>query len=295
VIPGVYGGRSNDLRSAWPALATELKRFREAADLSTRQLATQLKWSQGKVHKVENGHTLPSAQDVQAWLEATGAPAHQEPQLLNLAERAHHEAILIRAARRAGLVIDLPELQRQVREAEQTARTIRVYSPILIPGLLQTPDYARGMVLAAEPDNPTVAAAIADRMQRQAILYEPGRRFEFVVGETALRWRFGPAAVQVAQLRQLHTFTTLVGVLIGILPLDRETPVWHGTGFTLFENRADDADPFVHLEALRSFENIAEPSLVERYQQVFDRLRALAIVDSEAREMIEQIMGEFYG
>jgi transcriptional regulator with XRE-family HTH domain len=291
----VHEGRSSDLRRAWPALANELKELRSGADLSTRQLARELKWSQGKVHKIEHTLTLPSMDDVEAWLRVTDAPANQAVRLLDLAERAQHEAVMVRARRRAGEPIDLTELQEQTRRIEASAKLIRVFAPILIPGLLQTPDYARLVVLAGEPDNPTITEAIAGRMQRQAILYEEGREFEFVLSEAALRWRFGPVAVQVGQLRQLQTFSILGNVLVAVLPLDRETPVWHGAGFTLFEDRLDEADPMVHLEALATFENIAEPALVGRYQQTLNALRDLAVTGHQARALLEQVRGELHG
>jgi len=286
----VAQGRSSDLRRAWPALADQLTQLRNNAGLSTRQLAHQLGWSQGKVHKIEHVITRPSPQDVHAWAEATNAPADLIPRLLDLAERAKHEAVMVRAARRAGLPVDLAELQRQTAEAERQARTIRVFAPVLIPGLLQTPDYARLILVAGDPDNPTTSEAIALRMQRQARLYDEGRRAEFVISEAALRWRYGPVAVQANQLRQLQTLTHLPAALIGILPLDRETPVWHSIGFTLLEDREDDADPLVHLEALDTFENIAEPDDVRHYQQVFDGLRDLTMVGDEARALIEQLL-----
>jgi transcriptional regulator with XRE-family HTH domain len=290
----VQSGRSHDLRRAWPKLGEQLRQLREAAGLNGRQLAARLGRGryQAWVSRVENANKLPDVDDIQAWLEATGATAEQVEQVLELAEQAQHELVRVQKARRVGMVVDLPELQRQTEEAERQAGTIRVFAPILIPALLQTPDYARLLVLAAEPENPTVPEAIARRMQRQARLYEEGRRFEFVISEAALRWRFGSPAVQIGQLRQLLTLSALANVLIAAVPLDRETPVWHSIGFTLLEDRADNADPLVVLEALETWENIADPRLVGRYQQTLDGLRDLAVVGDEARALVERIMGD---
>jgi transcriptional regulator with XRE-family HTH domain len=285
----VQNGHPHDLRIAWPQLAAELKGLRQAAELTTRQLADQLGVSQGKVTKIENARTVPSVEDVQAWAAATSASADQAARLVELAERTQTEAIMVRAARRAGL----PDLQRQVAEAERVAATIRVFYPTLIPGLLQTPDYARLVVTAAEPDRPEVAEALALRMQRQTILHEEGRRFEFVVGEAALRWRYGPVAVQLGQLDRIRTVAMLANVLVAVLPLDREAPVWHSHGFTLFEDRADDGDPFVHVETLTSSVNVAEPADVERYRQTMEGLRGLAVADAEATALLEQLAREY--
>jgi transcriptional regulator with XRE-family HTH domain len=284
----VQNGRSRDLLVAWPRLAGELQRLREAAGLTTRQLADQLGASQSKVTKLENARTVPSIEDVQAWAAATNAPVGQAARLVELAERTHTEAIMLRAARRAGL----PDLQRQVAESERAAMTIRVYYPTIIPGLLQTPDYARLVVTAVHRDRPDVAEAIAQRMQRQAILYEEARHLEFVIGEAALRWRYGSAAVQLGQLDRIRTVAMLPNVLIGVLPLSRETPAWHSHGFTLFEDRTDDGDPFVHVETLTASLNVTEPADVEAYQQALKHLRELAGYGEDAQALLAQLMDE---
>jgi transcriptional regulator with XRE-family HTH domain len=284
----VQNGRSRDLLIAWPRLAGELQQLREAAALTTRELADRLGVSQSKVTKLENARTVPSVEDVRAWAVATNAPAEQAARLVDLAERTHTEAIMMRAARRAGL----PDLQRQVAESERAATTIRVYYPTIIPGLLQTPDYARLVVMAVHRDRPDVAEAIAQRMQRQAILYEEARRFEFVISEAALRWRYGSAAVQLGQLDRIRTVAMLPNVLVGVLPLSRETPAWHSHGFTVFEDRIDDGDPFVHVETLTAGLNVTEPSDVQAYRQALDHLRELGVYGEDARALLAQLMDE---
>lgn len=285
----MQNGRPRDLLQAWPRLAAELTQLREAAGLTTRQLADRLGVSQGKVTKTENARTVPSVEDVRAWAEATGAPAEEAARLVDLVERAHTEAIMLRAARRAGL----PDLQRQVAASEQAATAIHVYTPTIIPGLLQTPDYARLLVTSVHQDRPDVAEAISQRMQRQAILYEEGRRFEFVIGEAALRWRYGAAAVQLGQLDRLRTAALLPGVQVGVLPFDREVPAWHSHGFTLFE--ADDGAPYVHVETLTASLNVTEPADVEAYRQALERLRELAVQGEEAQALLVQVMEELSG
>jgi transcriptional regulator with XRE-family HTH domain len=278
----------NNLRCAWPRLAGQLQLLREAAGLTTRQLADRLEVSQSKVTKLENARTVPSAEDVRAWAAATSAPPERAAQLVNLAERAHAEAVMLRAARRAGL----PELQRQVAESKRTARTVRIYHPTIIPGLLQTPGYARLVVTAIHQDRPDISDAIAQRMQRQAVLYDEARRFEFVIGEAALRWRYGSAAVQLGQLDRIRSIATLPTVLIGIVPLSHETPAWDSHGFTIFEDRVDDGDPFVHVETLTAGLNITEPTDVQAYRQMFDRLRELALDREDAKGLLAELMDE---
>lgn len=284
----MQNGRSRDLLVAWPRLAGELRELRKAAGLTTRQLADKLEVSQGKVTKLENARTVPSVEDVRAWAAATNAPAEQAARVAELAERTHTEAIMLRAARRAGL----PDLQRRTAESERTAMTIRVYQPTAVPGLLQTPDYARLMVTAVHRDRPDVAEAIAQRMQRQMVLYEEARHFEFVIGEAALRWRLGSAAVQLGQLDRIRSVAMLPNVQVGVLPLSHETPAWHFSGFTLFEDRVDDGDPFVHVETLTASLNVTEPADVEAYRQALEQLRQLAVYGEDAQALLARLMDE---
>jgi transcriptional regulator with XRE-family HTH domain len=287
-----------DLRVAWPELAEQLRLLRETAGLTTRALATRLEeatgttFSQSKVTKLENGHTPPSVDDVRVWLQVTGVSAERTAHLLDLAARAQTEAVEMRAERMAGR--PLPELQQVTAATERTAMLLRAYTPTIIPALLQTPDYARQVFTSIDPDRLGVAEGIAERMRRQQILWQPRRRFEFVVGETALRWRFGPAAVQLAQLTQVSTLSELGNVVLALLPLGRQTPVWHTQGFTLFEERTN-GDPFVHVETPGATVNLAAPEAVRMYQEILDRLRDLAVVGDEARAMIEQVMSDTEG
>jgi transcriptional regulator with XRE-family HTH domain len=285
----VQNGRPRGLLVAWPQLADGLRQLREAADLSTRALSERLGFSQSKVSKLENGRVVPAVDDVRAWCAATGATAAQVARLAELVERTHSEAILTRAEHRAGL----PDVQREVREAMRTAAVFRNYHPATVPALLQTPDYARLVLALFESDPSKLAESVAARLQNQAILFEPRRRFEFLLAESALRWRYGPIAVQLGQLDRLRTVAVLDNVLLGVLPVEQAAPVWHSCGFTLFEGREDDSDPFVHVEALNSEMNITEPDSVKEYQEVFDRLASLALTGQDAIAFLGQLMGEY--
>jgi Domain of unknown function (DUF5753) len=148
------------------------------------------------------------------------------------------------------------------------------------------------LVTAIHQDRPDISDTIAQRMQRQAVLYDEARRFEFVIGEAALRWRYGSAAVQLGQLDRIRSIATLPTVLIGIVPLSRETPAWDSHGFTIFEDRVDDGDPFVHVETLTAGLNITEPTDVQAYRQMFDRLRELALDREDAKGLLAELMDE---
>jgi transcriptional regulator with XRE-family HTH domain len=282
-----------DLRVERHRLAAELKRLREAARLSTYQLAERLEWSQSKVSKIERGQTAPSAEDVDAWMKAVAASAEQTARMVERVQAALTEAIPWRSAVQEGLAAK----QREVAALEATATAICYYQPVTIPGPLQTPDYARLVFIAGNPgaDPAEISAVVAARMERQAILHQEGKRLAFVVGEAALRWRYGPASMQRMQLDRLRVVAGLPNVFLGVLPLAGPLPVWHGHGFTLYQDRADGGDAFVHVETYSAAVNVSDPLDVEEFQQAFQRLRAASISGEDFQLLLESLMESLKG
>lgn len=271
-------------------LAAELRALREASGLTTRALAERLDVSQGKVSKIETGRTAPSATDVEAWASATGAPEDLAARLAERAERARTEALNWRSVLRRA---SLPRIQQEVGMIEQLAGVLRAYCPIVPHGLLQTAGYARVIYEVGWPDRrPDIGLAVAARMERQSLLYEPGHRFEFVLAETALRWRIGSVSVQLAQLDRLRTAATLENVFLGVLPLHAQAPAFHDHGFTLFDERADEGEALVHVELLTAGVNVAAPADVEEYRRAFAGLRESSLNGGAAIELISSVMQE---
>jgi len=265
-------------------LGEALRGLRRAAGLSGEQLASELGVSQSKVSRIELGQSVPAVADVERWAAASRASAEQTAQLLELAEAAGTEAVAWRRGMRRGLV----GLQQETATLEASARLIRSFHPVLVPGLLQTPAYAKAVFTAAHPEGRAdLAEAVAARMNRQAILYEESRRFEFVLAEAGLRWRLGPTDLLLGQLDRLAVVATLPNVSLGIIPLAPELRAWHSHGFVVFAKR--DGEPVVHVETLTSALNVREPAGVAAYQEAFGRLQTSAVGGAEARALLERI------
>jgi len=272
-------------------LATALQQLREAAGLTTYELANQLGVSQSKVSKIENARVAVRDVDiVDAWARATGASPEKTRELVERAELALTEAVNWRSALREGL----PVKQRQVGELERTATVIRIFQLAVIPGLLQTADYARRMFLGHHPaGRPDIGAAVAARLERQAVLYDETKRFEFIITEAVLRWRVGPIPMMLAQLDRVRSLATLPNVAVGIIPLAVEMPGWHGNAFTLFEFEDDeDENSLVHVELLTSWTNVSDPNDVGTYREAFQRLGDAAVFDEAAQALVTAIMDD---
>jgi transcriptional regulator with XRE-family HTH domain len=268
-------------------LAGTLRDLRRAAGLSGEALGREIGASQSKVSRLELGQLVPSPSDVERWAKATGATTEQQTQLLELTEAVTTEAVAWRRRLRRGLVA----LQQETAELEASAGTLREYRPLLVPGLLQTPAYARAVYEAMHGSGRSdIAEAVAARMNRQAILYSEGKRFEFVLTEAGLRWRLGSPELMLAQLDRLGQVATLPNVWLGIVPLNALVTTWHSHGFVVFDGRP--GGPVVHVETLTSGLNVRNPEDVGRYLEAFGRLKAAAVVGGEARALLEGLAAD---
>jgi transcriptional regulator with XRE-family HTH domain len=269
-------------------LGLALRGLRLDAGLTGQQLAGLAGLSQSTVSRIELGQAMPSMADIEAWAGAAGASAGQLTEIRGLAEAAAIETISWRRAERRGL----PRLQQDVRELEASAATLLNFQPVIVPGLLQTADYARRIVLSGYPaGRPDIGAAVESRLERQAILYDDARRLEFVIAEAALRWRIGPPPVMRVQLDRIASLATLPSVEIGIIPQAAEVAAWHIHGFAILDDRAGGA-PVVRVETLTTGLSVTEPEAVERYRQAFALLREPAVFGDHAQRLIRGLIAE---
>jgi transcriptional regulator with XRE-family HTH domain len=269
-------------------LAAELRRLRETRGLSGQRLGDLLGWSQSKVAKIENGRTRPSAADVEAWAAATSASDEVRAELAALAESVATESRPWSS--RHGT---LSARNLEIAQVERDATHLQNFQPAVFPGLLQTADYARRVIsmldVAGQRD---VAAAVAARVERQAALYDQGKRFEFVLTEGALRWRPGPPELVLAQLDRLVSVMTLPNVTIGVLPYSQQQAVLHTNGFTIFDVPGD---PFVLVETLTQELHLHGDDDLATYRGVFARAQDSAACGPDAILFVRQIMAEVMG
>jgi transcriptional regulator with XRE-family HTH domain len=265
-------------------LGAELRAVRNLAGLTQRDLRDRIPTSQAAVSRYERGEggLPPTRQVVTTWLELCDAPEETRDRVLTLAEAAHNEARTW-----LDMLGDASHLQGIAQDREAGARLVRVCQMTMVPGLLQTAEYARQLMPQADPTGRfDHAAAVAARMDRQKILYEEGRRFEFLIAEHALNWSPGPG-VMPAQLDRLASMATLASVELAILPIRREgTLEWHS--FDLLE-LADGSASYVTTELVHGGHLISEPDLVAPYVALWDRLWKASAVEGEAIELIRRL------
>jgi transcriptional regulator with XRE-family HTH domain len=268
-------------------LGAALRRLRKNAGLSGEEMAAAVGISQSRVSRMELGQQIAAPALVDNWARAAGAPGHERERLLGLAEAAAAEMVSWRSAMGRGLV----RLQEDSRDLEATAATILNFQIAGVPGLLQLPDYARRVFMAGHPAGvPDIAAVVAARMNRQAILYDDSRHLEFVMTEAAVRWRVGPANLMRAQVEKIIDVSALENVTIGIIPQAAEADAWHDHGFNILDDRGDNGDPVVHVETLTRGLTITDSDDVAVYKDAFAQLREQAVTGTEAQAMLRQIV-----
>jgi transcriptional regulator with XRE-family HTH domain len=171
-------GTSN-VDEARRALGKRLRELRQMAGLSGVELAESLSWVGSKVSKIENGRQTPTDQDIRAWTGATGADDETDSLLSAL-----HNLELQHAEWQRLLRAGLKSHQLSLSQQDEKTTLFRGFENTVVPGLLQTAEYARARfaqaVLVHKVRN-DINEAVKQRMQRQEMLYRPDKRFHIVI------------------------------------------------------------------------------------------------------------------
>lgn len=252
-------------------------RARKAAGLTGEEMARRLGWQRTKISKLENGRQMPSRADLQAWAEITGQP-EVAPELLELLAEAQAVHRQWRHKLRGGHATLQAEFDALVRGASR----IRNFEIMLIPGLLQTPDYARCRALETVrllgTDPAKVEETVAARMQRQSVLYDTSKTFEFVICEAAMSYLTCPPDVMRVQLDRLLSVQGLGNVAFGIIPAGRELTLTPQVGFLM-------TDDLVTIETFTGVDNPSPPESA-KYSEIADALMAEAVTGDQVRQLI---------
>lgn len=272
-------------------LAGELRRLRDLSGLSGRELARRMGTSQSKVSRIESGATVPSLPEVTAWASAIGASTGVHDSLVALAEAAFTEVQSWRDASRRR-----PHAQDEIRALESRTRMLSTFQPSVVPGMLQTAEYARRVfslfpATLAEADIP---AAVAGRLSRQLALYETDRNFSFLITEGALRWRPGPPELMVAQLERIASVSTLDNVSVGVIPLGVQAVTTLTHPFVIYDGW-DEQDTIVEVDTIHAQLFVKRPGDVALYRQRWERLTQMALAGEEARKFISGLSASLRG
>lgn len=262
-------------------LAAALRQMREDTGLSAERFGERHGWSQGKVSKIENGRTVPSPEDVETWASAAGHP-ERAAELAALAESVGTQTRGYGGRRRGTLAARAEE----AGAAESLATVVRVFQPAIIPGLLQTAEYARCVIEMLNVPEEEIAPAVNARMQRQDALYRQDRHFEFVLTEGALRWRPGPPEMMNAQYDRLIRVAGVGSIGLRVLPFAIQAPAFYDNPMIIYEIPDD---PTVLVEGTPREQVYREERDLEVCRTAFAQCWNAALSGDAAISMIEDL------
>ena len=263
----------------------QLRALRGATGLNAKQFAERLGWNAPKVTKLEKGNQTASQADLMDWLAAVDATDAQSSELLDALDRVNEHHLAWREQVRQGR----RGLQVSMLELEARAIRIRAVEFGLVPGLLQTAEYATHVLEASREvfgGADDIAAAVRARIQRQQVLYNGGKQIEILVAEAALLHPIAPAAVMLGQLHRLMGTVGMPNVRFGVLPARRRLPYWPTEGYWM-------VDQLVIVEWLGAEEQVTDPDQVAVYHEVTDRLWTAAVEGDEARALLLRVYDEY--
>lgn len=269
------------------ALGKRLRELRVAAKLSGKELAESLSWVGSKVSKIENGKQTPTDDDIKDWATATNS----EDQTASLLA-ALHNLELQHAEWQRVLKAGMKSHQLTLSQLDERTKVYRGFENTVIPGLIQTPEYARArfaqVVMVHRVPN-DINEAVKVRMQRQEMLYRPDKRFHFVITEAALRYRLVSRDIMIGQLDRLMAMTSMRNVRLGVIDFKTQYVTDPRHGFWVYD------DQLVQFESYSAEINLRQPQEIELYTSIFEHLAAVASYGSEARAIISRVMHELAG
>ncbi|WP_141580412.1 helix-turn-helix transcriptional regulator [Actinomadura sp. WMMA1423] len=256
-------------------LRVELRRAREAAELTQEQAANALEWSLSKIIRIEGGTVRVTVSDVRVMLLQYGVAPERFDEFLRLARAARESAWWSAYSK---------VLSSQMAELigfESAAGTCREFDPQIIPGLLQTGDYAREILttLRGEAGSEQIEKLVEVRLRRQDIFEgDAPPKFYFVIAEPAIRWLVGGSAGMRAQLAHLLEMAKRPNVTIEIVQFDRGANPGLEGPFKLIEFADPEDDDVLYLEGAQG-ELVGRDYREEivKYRERFEVLRSISL------------------
>lgn len=270
-------------------LGAALRRLREGSGMSLEAVAQELGWSTSKISRIELAKIAVTPADVRALLSVLDALSEEVEILVSLAGEDRQPGWWRQYAE------VLPPWFEGYLSLESEAARLLAYESEVVPGLLQTEQYAAEIFRYSSytqlPDEAARAAEL--RRTRQVRLVGPDPIYlDVVINEGALRRVVGGREVMCAQLTRLIEATKVPNVALRVLPFAAGAHPGVDGSFTVLEF-ADPSNPrIIYLDRMTNSEYIDGLRDVAAYRHAHERLRASTLSVSDSREMINSLLSE---
>jgi transcriptional regulator with XRE-family HTH domain len=264
--------------------------MRRARRLTGAQVGRLAGLSQSTISRLETGQNPPDPDHVARVAAALDATSSEVERLVQMAEFARD-----RTTEWQPLPVSLAARQRDVGGWEAGARTIQVFQPTVIVGLLQTSGYARAVLSkfsstirqpAEGMTDVALGEAVAARLQRHIVLDDARRSFRFVMAESVLTNRICSPIDMVAQIHHLLDMSKRANITIGLVQTDQEWTVPPLHGFVILDETT------VMIDLLNTGIESEEKADARTYRAIFEMYEAQATTDIEPilRKYLEQYL-----
>ena len=267
-------------------VSAELRTLRLSRNLTCEQVGDALGWSTAKISRMETGIRGLYPEDVALVLGYLQAPAPLRDELLALV-RDSHKPNWIQVGGK------LPTAWKQLIDFEDSATALFNYEPLVIPGLLQTADYARAVIRAGNSELPEseVDRLVRTRMGRIAILSRhTGPTLAAIIDETVLRRPLADPSIMQAQLQHLLTMATRPRIDLRVIPF--EIGATTGIEGPILILDFPDQPSLVHLETRGVTGFLEEAAVVRRVKIAWRELHSTALSPKDSTRLIADIVGD---
>ncbi|WP_268248641.1 helix-turn-helix domain-containing protein [Saccharothrix coeruleofusca] len=264
-------------------LAHVLRRLRTATGLSTDAAGEAVGMSGSKISRIETSEIGIYLDDLEKLLDFYEVDRAQRVELLDLARNAEQRNLLRMHNS------NLPEDWQTWADFEDEAGSLLFYEPLMIPGLLQTPEYARAIIHATGHDltEERIDALVSSRMGRQGLLTRSNPlKLEAIVEQGVFERPFGEPGAHARQLRHIADMSERPNVTVRVLPSGAGLHAGLNGAFVILEY--DEEPSLVLLENKIASLFLDEPEQIEVYEAVWSELRKLAHEPGETAELLRQ-------
>ncbi|MGH3921229.1 MAG: helix-turn-helix domain-containing protein [Pseudonocardiaceae bacterium] len=260
-------------------LRSELRKARDTAGMTQRDVAVAMDWSQSKLIRIESGAVNISTNDLRALLGHYGMESNRIDTLVDVARAAREPTPW-------SIYKDVATLEYiAFLGYESSASIIRNFEPLLVPGLLQTEEYARTVINVLEAHNPLKIDPLVDlRIERQELLvHEPVTNLYFIMDEAVIRRVIGGRDVMRRQLRHLQKLTEYPNLTIRVVPFEAGMYPYQRVPYIVLEFPDPEdgivlyvENPYGEYIIRESSPEVEERDYPIRYMEVFFELEQIA-------------------
>jgi transcriptional regulator with XRE-family HTH domain len=264
-------------------LRVELRRARLNADLTQKDIADRLDWSPSKIIRIESGQVAVTIPDLRALLNEYGVTDQSVVSDLEGLARGSKKQPW---SEYKGFLSN-PTIQLYGYEA--VASRVRFFELIVIPGLLQTEEYARAMLKGLKVTDDQIERIIEARLERQDLLEQPDApQMDFLIDEAAIRRVVGGPKTMETQLHRISELARLPKVTVQIIPFPAGAHPGMDGPLTHIEFPDPDDDPVVYIEGRHGTDAVFrdDPEATADYLQTFLELEKIACRPQELDEYL---------